>query len=275
MTSKEKPLYDHVLVIGNGFDLSLGLKTSYVDFVQSNEFIQLESESNQIATHLRNKLNLQTWIDIEQEFPEMSKNNADRSREFFEEYKKLCGSLIRYLESIDYDPASESSESLLVVRKLLDSGSVCVINFNYTDTIGMFVPRPHDSFDMLFVHGSIKLGNIVFGVQDNAKIETEHVYLKKSSSPAFFDTWRVSDILKNTRASITFFGHSLGDTDATHFKNFFINTTLRKKINFHYHNEESYFNLYRQIGKLTGQETQRFRTQHDFKMIGPEIKMNM
>ncbi len=40
--------FDVVIIIGNGFDLSLGLKTSYNDFVESNYFESLLKEDNHL-----------------------------------------------------------------------------------------------------------------------------------------------------------------------------------------------------------------------------------
>ena len=60
-TKQEK----NVLVIGNGFDLSLGLSTSYMDFVNSDEFQILLNMQNQLAIYLKVNAELQNWIDIE------------------------------------------------------------------------------------------------------------------------------------------------------------------------------------------------------------------
>lgn len=41
----------NILFIGNGFDLSLGLKTSYHDFIKSPEFANY-SNNNKLFKHL-------------------------------------------------------------------------------------------------------------------------------------------------------------------------------------------------------------------------------
>ena len=45
--------YQSALIIGNGFDLSLGLSTSYMDFVNSDEFQILLNMQNQLAIYLK------------------------------------------------------------------------------------------------------------------------------------------------------------------------------------------------------------------------------
>ena len=45
--------YQSALIIGNGFDLSLGLSTSYMDFVNSDEFQILLNMQNQLAIYFK------------------------------------------------------------------------------------------------------------------------------------------------------------------------------------------------------------------------------
>lgn len=59
--------YQSALIIGNGFDLSLGLSTSYMDFVNSDEFQILLNMQNQLAIYLKvnaelHKMYLQTVV---------------------------------------------------------------------------------------------------------------------------------------------------------------------------------------------------------------------
>ena len=52
--------YQSALIIGNGFDLSLGLSTSYMDFVNSDEFQILLNMQNQLAIYLKVNAELQS-----------------------------------------------------------------------------------------------------------------------------------------------------------------------------------------------------------------------
>ena len=58
--------YDKLLVIGNGFDLALGLKTSYIDFMEwlMNEHCMDGTDLYEFLSH---KLKIKRWIDIENE----------------------------------------------------------------------------------------------------------------------------------------------------------------------------------------------------------------
>ena len=61
------PPKDTCIVIGNGFDINLGLPTSYADFVKSTHFDDMVKRGNELAKHLKSKFELQNWIDIENE----------------------------------------------------------------------------------------------------------------------------------------------------------------------------------------------------------------
>ena len=62
-----------IIIIGNGFDLSLGLKTSYKDFIESDSFTLLLKKENSLTIYLNGKQEINNWVDIEKELTEYSK----------------------------------------------------------------------------------------------------------------------------------------------------------------------------------------------------------
>ena len=98
--------YNKLLVIGNGFDLALGLKTSYLDFMRwlKNEHYM---DDAYLYRYLSSKLNQKRWIDIENElrqyslsFFEIGEMNVKLSGQnkricdnLRNEYKDLCKNL--------------------------------------------------------------------------------------------------------------------------------------------------------------------------------------
>ncbi|TDR31980.1 AbiH family protein [Hydromonas duriensis] len=60
---------ERILIIGNGFDLDLGLKTSYQDFLrsESKSFENLIATQNVLARYLNYKNEIQNWVDVEHE----------------------------------------------------------------------------------------------------------------------------------------------------------------------------------------------------------------
>lgn len=73
--------------------------------------------------------------------------------------------------------------------------------------------------NLLHIHGSLAPNDdIVFGVEDSAKLPKEHVFLYKAHSP-HLKVQEFSDWL-NSAERIIFYGYSLGDTDHQYFEKF-------------------------------------------------------
>lgn len=93
-----------LLIVGNGFDLSMGFKTSYGDFMKSSYFPNKETSPLCSYLHDQYEENM-GWIDIENELskysqllsrfeltPETGKIDL-RAESFREEYEELKSSL--------------------------------------------------------------------------------------------------------------------------------------------------------------------------------------
>ena len=87
-----------ILVIGNGFDLNLGLNTSYNHFINNDLFLN-KTDKNKLFAYLLNKHNLQKWIDIENELKIYSKK-AQNDINFKNEFNELCSVLVEYLKKL-------------------------------------------------------------------------------------------------------------------------------------------------------------------------------
>lgn len=82
-------------LIGNGFDINLGLKTKYSDFYPY--FERKASESNIIKKWLRDDELL--WSDLEEQLGEALENVKEGEQEkFYEDKAELDGLLLEYLE---------------------------------------------------------------------------------------------------------------------------------------------------------------------------------
>src|SRR5690554_2661763 len=99
MTNEEKKIiessnYEVIVVIGNGFDVNLGLKTKYSDFIQSSAF-QEEMISNSLFKYLFTQYTQNNgWIDAEIELKNYTKSNPEN---YHEEFKILKQKLTQYL----------------------------------------------------------------------------------------------------------------------------------------------------------------------------------
>ncbi len=172
-----------LLIVGNGFDLSMGFKTSYGDFMKSSYFPHEETSS--LCSYLHNQYEENMgWIDIENELSKYSQllsrfeltpktGKIELGAESFrEEYEELKTSLKFYLQEETkraFGPSSENPAKRVIDQ--LPAGSK-IISFNYTSIIERMT---RDRFcalksNLLHIHGSLAPNDdIVFGVEDSAK----------------------------------------------------------------------------------------------------------
>lgn len=236
-----------VLVIGNGFDLDLGLPTSYSSFIRSpyfdNHVSELQKDSDtwnsppdseylfdflysQIDWKDSRHLDAKKWVDIENElinFATRGNGTLSSSIEADEKEKKmfylLQEELCNYLSNISYDNVNKNSYAIKVlnsVNNLLGE----IISFNYTDLskLNPFLSNPL-KLPIEYVHGKLADKTIILGVQDNVDFDSSYSFLIKTFSP-HYKSHNVRKKLLNAD-EIIFFGHSLGNTDYHYFQELF------------------------------------------------------
>ena len=256
-----------LLIVGNGFDLSMGFKTSYGDFMKSSYFPHEETSS--LCSYLHNQYEENMgWIDIENELSEYSrmlttkKLNAKKFNTILdidslrEEYDELKSSLKLYLQEETkraFGPSPDNPAKRVIDQLPAESK---IISFNYTSIIERMT---RDRFcaskgNLLHIHGSLApYDDIVFGVEDSAKLSKEHVFLYKAHS-RHLRVQEFSDWL-NSAERIIFYGYSLGDTDRQYFEKFFrklcSDDRTYTELVFYYYDQSSYDNLIWQLQMLT------------------------
>lgn len=256
-----------LLIVGNGFDLSMGFKTSYGDFMKSSYFPHEETSS--LCSYLHNQYEENMgWIDIENELSEYSrilttkKLNAKKFNTILdidslrEEYDELKSSLKCYLQEETkraFGPSPDNPAKRVIDQLPAESK---IISFNYTSIIERMT---RDRFcaskgNLLHIHGSLApYDDIVFGVEDSAKLSKEHVFLYKAHSP-HLKVQEFSDWL-NSAERIIFYGYSLGDTDRQYFEKFFrklcSDDRTYTELVFYYYDQSSYDNLIWQLQMQT------------------------
>ena len=256
-----------LLIVGNGFDLSIGFKTSYGDFMKSSYFPHEETSNLCSYLHKQYEENM-GWIDIENELSEYSrmlttkKLNAKKYNTILdidslrEEYDELKSSLKCYLQEETkraFGPSPDNPAKRVIDQLPAESK---IISFNSTSIIERMT---RDRFcaskgNLLHIHGSLApYDDIVFGVEDSAKLSKEHVFLYKVHSP-HLKVQEFSDWL-NSAERIIFYGYSLGDTDRQYFEKFFrklcSDDRTYTELVFYYYDQSSYDNLIWQLQMLT------------------------
>lgn len=272
-----------LLIVGNGFDLSMGFKTSYGDFMKSSYFPHEETSS--LCSYLHNQYEENMgWIDIENELSKYSQllsrfeltpktGKIELGAESFrEEYEELKTSLKFYLQEETkraFGPSPENPAKRVIDQ--LPAGSK-IISFNYTSIIERMT---RDRFcvskgNLLHIHGSLApYDDIVFGVEDSAKLSKEHVFLYKVHSQSLkareFSYWL------NSVERIIFYGYSLGDTDRQYFEKFFqklcSENSRNVDLDFYYYGQSSYDNLIWQLQMLTKHKLTQLLTYNQIEFI--------
>ena len=272
-----------LLIVGNGFDLSIGFKTSYGDFMKSSYFPHEETSNLCSYLHKQYEENM-GWIDIENELSEYSrmlttkKLNAQKYNTILdidslrEEYDELKSSLKCYLQEETkraFGPSPDNPAKRVIDQLPAESK---IISFNYTSIIERMT---RDRFcaskgNLLHIHGSLApYDDIVFGVEDSAKLSKEHVFLYKAHSP-HLKVQEFSDWLNSAERNI-FYGYSLGDTDRQYFEKFFrklcSDDRTYTELVFYYYDQSSYDNLIWQLQMLTNHKLTQLQIQNKIEFI--------
>lgn len=278
-----------MFILGNGFDLSLGLKTRYSDFISSDEVVQLRDEHPYInhlldiinypkgnenfnPESIKNNLN---WIDLEIEIKEtITKNDGGLlTLEVFNLLKDLLKNYLQrvvpivYTKYLSFDKRSFAYELILNRFK---KGSI-VYNFNYTNSLEVILDEmnlEHNGESTIeYVHGRVTHNDIILGFEDNVVIKPELLFAKKAVHK-HYKAISLSSRLQ-TISKIYFFGHSLGETDEMVFKPLFFELMgiPGKEIFFYYYGQQSYYNLFHRLDILTSFSLSTFRTKHTVHFI--------
>lgn len=246
--------YDHLLVIGNGFDLNLGLPTSYRNFVESCIFKKMyvkrmqekQAQGNaqpSLINYLYGKKFCDRWYDIEQALLEYVSRKPDGSfvnnvEEDKTDYNLICDTLVEYLVNLfktgnDLQQARtmENSSAGQLLQKIRSERSI-VYSFNYTP-INLIIDAiyGHASLNPVRVHGEIKeetlfKGNIkdnaiILGIETNDMntIAPDYSFMLKSNNPAYKSSNLAVDLLNSKNVII--FGHSMNQMDYGYFEGYF------------------------------------------------------
>lgn len=223
-----------IIILGNGFDLDLGLKTSYADFAKSEFWQDLMADNNhstndqRLLGFLKGKYDVDKWIDIEAALLEYALDKTHNHRisnaeEDREDYKQLCQALKQYLieQQNDYVPSAISvARGLMGSFKSMTNASK-LYSFNYTqlDVLAQKL-NIHMGYDAVHIHGSLMdEGNLILGIDTNKTIDERYSFLYKTQNRQY----RHTDILKDLRDKdeYIFFGHSLNGMDYSYFQSLF------------------------------------------------------
>lgn len=263
-----------VVILGNGFDLGLGLKTSYKDFANSKYWPFCSNkkwEPRSLAYFLNEKKNEpNSWFDVEELLATYAKSKKRSSKEQakrdYEEFCLLAKALGAYLQEQEDIFCTNMSENMhakratsahLFLQNFIDK-DVNIYSFNYTNTYRLantiILNFQHN---ICHIHGSLKENNIILGTGDQQDFHPSCFRFYKSANPNYKSTSLVEDLMQADEVYI--FGHSLGRNDHDYFYDFFQkcikaqHTAEDKKVKIRIFtwDEESEIEIKRQLRVLT------------------------
>lgn len=289
---KRDKILDHkfsgktIVILGNGFDLDLGLATSYHQFVDSDVFksyMQLEPNGGKVEydngytrnyglmRHIQEVRQRNNWVDLELllvnyarktrietriEYNIVNSMNVSDSNKK-KMYDLLVCALSKYLKSISYDSINLDSRSSKLYKDMSECVGVEVWTFNYTNLNKLCQKLNVEQMrcNVSYVHGSLENHNIILGFHNNAEVDSSYSYMKKMENPSHqFSGYRTK---LEEADNIIFFGHSLGETDKDYFQgwlNGLADGSVKRNQNIiiYTKDEESIKQINMRINDLTG-----------------------
>lgn len=246
-----------ILVIGNGFDLDLGLETKYSDFAKSDfwpkvnfkllpitkegAIIDLDGESKIICMTDYIETNrtfvLQdssyTWFDLENELlnftikiaPHNIFSTAKDDKHYF---NNLQSGLLKFIKNEQESSSKKIRKESYAASILQENSFDMVYSFNYTDInyfgklLGLYhkIPCKH-------LHGDLSNNSIILGV-DETLLPNNYEWLHKTSN-CQYSYYDICNSLKDAK-DIIFFGLSFGSIDFIYFERFFKELSMENTI---------------------------------------------
>ena len=272
-TYKPNDSLNRVFIIGNGFDIGLGLKTSYKDYyADSSTWPKIvPNRYDSLMRYLMDaKSNIRTWFDLEKAMSNYVHRNGNSiaGKDLLSDknaYDAIKKGLIEYLKKQE---DSFSGTMCPPLERLISfynqEGNNRVYSFNYTDPNKFLKKCGVDKhISITHVHGSLANNNIILGVGDSNEILSDYGFMYKMADTNFRGCNLLWDL--DTADEVFFYGHSLGDNDHDYFKSFFQESTeikpthsnRKKKIVFYTADEQSEIDLKMQLRELTDRKVQK------------------
>lgn len=270
---------DRILILGNGFDLDLGLKTSYKDFCNSRYWPFNKLQYNygnggytfpmSLSDALLLEKNNKTWFDIEATLgkyachkrrddsgyvhPEtLERADIDKTQ-----YESLVSNLKAYLQDIQKKAQiNKDSIAAQVFRALIQNGYFNkIFTFNYTNLnylaqqIGI-----RQDFWYTHMHGNLEEG-IILGIESRMDFDPLYRFMCKEYNPYYQTRLLIRSL--NEAQEVVFFGHSLSGIDYHYFHSFFkkqseeiLTKEQSKEITIFTYNIESQFDICDQLRNM-------------------------
>ena len=229
-------------IIGNGFDIDMGIPSRYSDFADSPEFHDLahrmhnmyfeEERKNSLVLQIQQASFDSNWFDIEEEIHKYVEDHPCLDEKIIRmvrsEFNALKKALAKYLKRITSNFTADNSKLSTVLHYRMRECPLTVneIYFNYTYPHQYIkLPIQQEIFNgaqhwVTFVHGSLDDNDIVLGcdLQEGEQVNKQLSFMYK-----YNQLKNANHIARNILEAkeIIFFGHSINDMDFCYFREFF------------------------------------------------------
>lgn len=232
------------LIIGNGFDLDLGIDISFKTYRSSHYCLSYELDKfnpkgdnwNDFETELRNVIS--KWTPN-------SKNALERAKninQFWIGFWRYFSPFITE-QTQEYPAKNVNKSCAYEILKKLDN-KILVYTFNYTNPYDF--ANIEQNCEFTFIHGRYfydsyvgywpiesQSENLIIGISDDGlpNYISENEYLRPIIKK-YHSKYRDTSIKESLNKSqyVAFFGHSLGITDSDYFFDFFTDVVFKRNV---------------------------------------------
>ncbi len=213
-----------LIILGNGFDLDLGWKTSYNNFFQAKKesIVSLNGMS-----FINNMVKGECWYDLEGYMRKITINevtNKEELKKLSYLWRLLTTRIEEYLRDNSIYSTNTNSCAYIFLSHLSQNSKI--VSFNYTNP---FAICKIESKEIAYIHNSIEStysnnGEIKLGIDTGVLSINQYLkgdelsYILKSRANEIGD-----ELISQWKRykNIIIYGHSLGITDSDYFKPLF------------------------------------------------------
>ncbi len=202
---KENNTENVTLFLGNGFDLNMGLKTSYEDFVLYYLY-KVKSDNLSVIKLkqlLETEVKKENWCDLELLIGKLTSEFTD-VKDFYTAFCDIGKELLNYLtiQEIKFEEKTDLEKNsiahnfmddilILLMHYRTDKNIIInILTFNYTIIIDKLVSIIKENSelnnflnsknitieDIIHCHGSYKTGKICFGLNDESQVKNVEMF---------------------------------------------------------------------------------------------------
>ena len=213
-----------VFVIGNGFDLDMGLETSYKSFFRSS-FWPFGRARKGLGSWLNQKATRENWYDLECMLREYacsenitSEFDSRLDKKQFLLLKDKIGEFLSAAENKKIRNISIASSLIWWLDSYWRKTHVYTFNYtNFQKILNDLGIEKHVNYS--HVHGSLSSQTQILGIDDNINVREGYEFLIKLNQPQYSSQSLIQDLDKAD--CVIFFGLSMGDIDLPYFRDFF------------------------------------------------------